>query len=294
MLLFFLVACLTMGVSIYAVSTYRKAVKSDSGQSEIDAAFDEAEASSDGITRLLVRTARPFASLPVVHDQKSGPAGRWIQEQLLLSGDKFSGSVEVFIAVQTVAVLISMLSAGLAAAGAVPWFIAAAGVLAAGLPVNTVMKASKSRTAEISAKLPEFAELLQMPLSAGNGVLTSLDFCAQRLRGVIADEVSNLLILIRTRSMTEAEAFVVCGERLGTSEAKAFFTTLLQAHLEGAKVVESIAAQADSLRKLHFERRRAEVKKLPVKFVFIFAAHMITSMMMLALAPAIASLTDIT
>ena len=93
--------------------------------------------------------------------------------------------------------------------------------------------------------------------------------------------------------MTDAQAFQLTGIRLGTPEAQAFFTALMQSHIDGAKVAKNLAAQAEALRLSAHQRSRSDVKKLPVKLVLILGIHIITTLFVIILVPVLISLGNI-
>jgi len=65
---------------------------------------------------------------------------------------------------------------------------------------------------------------------------------------------------------------------------------LEQADTRGHKVAESIQKQAAQLRTAAYQRRRAELKKIPSKLVVLFAVHIIPFIMILTLLPAFSTM----
>jgi pilus assembly protein TadC len=98
-----------------------------------------------------------------------------------------------------------------------------------------------------------------------------------------------MLDIIRVNPSEEAHAFIDAGERLGVTEARAFFTALLQSHLEGASVSQNLSRQAEVLRTAAFQRRRSSLKRLPVKLVLIIGMHFIPVILILAMLPTMLS-----
>ena len=241
----------------------------------------------------LVTIGRPFSKVPMVWDSDS-TFSRYVQQKLLAAGGVFSGSVQVYLSVQLGCLLIGGVFLLLGFVGVLPLLIAGPMALIIGiLPFAQVDSLARRRKAEIISALPEFAELLLMPLNSGLAVLPSLEFCADRVQGPVAEAVRYMLSLIRSRAMPESEAFTYTGERLGTPEAKSFFNALLAAQLEGVKVVDNVRAQADSLRVQLYQQRRAEAKKLPVKLILIFGIHMLPMLFIIGLIPALIALSQI-
>ena len=65
------------------------------------------------------------------------------------------------------------------------------------------------------------------------------------------------------------------------------------AELEGAKILDSLASQAKSLREHAFQMQRAEVKKLPVSMVVMFGMHLLPFLFVVALYPTLVSLSGL-
>lgn len=241
-----------------------------------DDVWDAAKATADDrVTQILMDLSKPLSSLPSVYDAKNTPIYNTIQTKLLAAGGWLNGSVEVFLALQITAALIgcASLMVGFLGIGH-KLLMAMIGATLIAYPYGTLSSKAKKRADEITGKLPDFAELLQMPLTGGLSVIAALDFTAQRSSGVVAEEVHYMLRLIRARAIDEGEAFVLAGERLGTPEARSFFQALHQAHIEGAKVIDTLASQSEALRRTAFQRQRAKLKKLPLKLVVIMFMHL--------------------
>lgn len=257
--------------------------------------WEAAREGTEGLDRLFVRAAEPLANVPALYERSVSPQYRALQQRLYAAGNPFGGSVEVFLAVQVVAVLVALALLALTASVRGDTLVTVIGILMsvslAGMPWTKVRKYAKNRVEEINATLPPFADLLQMPLTAGMGVLPALSFTTERLPdGIVKDEMESMLALQKSRSVTDAEAFMLAGERLGTPEAKAFFTALLQAQTQGMSVAANLEKQAEALRDKAFEQRRAKILKLDSKISVIVAVHLIPMVLGVALIPMFLSL----
>jgi len=292
MLFILLVLCVII-VALIILSAIGKSQEAGQTEDQI-ASWQRAVASENStVGRILINAARPASRMPRLYDTLPTKQYRLLQSRLLASG-AFGSDIDVFLAVQALCVFIGI--AFWVAGGYVIVSHAAAGTLIAivmillgavlmSYPYNIVSKKAKLKAIEISDALPEFAELLQMPLTSGMGVLPALAFTADRLTGPVADEVRNMQTVMRNNPNQEEQAFLMAGERLGTQEAKAFFGALLQAQVEGARVLSNLAAQAESLRVAAFQRQRSEVKKLPVKLVIMMGLHFMPLLFVAALLP---------
>jgi Flp pilus assembly protein TadB len=250
------------------------------------------------IGRILLHAARPLAKIPSFYQPESSPRYKRLQKSLL-AGNTFSGSVEVYLATEAMAWFIGaviLVGAFFGFGTNQLLFDIIAILLAVGIalyPYNIRDKREKAREKAVNETLPDFAELLLMPLSAGMSPLTAMSFAADRMTGPVAEEVRNLRSIIDARVMDEAVAFRLAGARLGGVDAAAFFNALMQAHLEGGKLVETLTAQASALRKAAHQRARAENRKLPVRLVVIMAAFLLPLLFVLAFIPVVINIGHI-
>lgn len=243
------------------------------------------------VGRILLQVSRPIYRSTIIRRESSTPQWRSLQRKVAASG-AFGLDVEVYISVQVAAAMVGLgcFAVSFASSGVVR----ASGLLVSlGItlfPWNIVSKGSARRSAAVLEDLPAFAELMQMPLAAGMGIPPALKFTAERLPGVVSDETLRMLDMIRVNPAEESAAFIAAGERLAVPEARAFFVALLQAHVEGAKVASSLGRQAEILRTSAYQRKRTELKKLPIKLVLIIGLHFLPVLFAVALLPVIAGL----
>jgi tight adherence protein C len=148
-----------------------------------------------------------------------------------------------------------------------------------------VSMTAKKRQLQVSAALPEFAELMLMPVTSGYGIIPALDFTSSRLSGPVASEVRIMLQILASRSASEQQAFFDTGERLGASAGITFFNTLYQAYVDGVSIAKTIRSQAEQLRKQEFERRREILKRLPNKMVLVITAHLMPFLFVMTFWP---------
>lgn len=248
------------------------------------------------VGRILLNVARPVSRASLIQREAATPQWRALKRKLNASGS-FSSDVEMFISVQIAAAFIALLgiagAVAFSSSGLVLLTSIIFGSAIAAYPWNIVSKAAVKRTAAVLDNLPDFAELLQMPLTAGMGIAPALKFTAERLPGPVSSEVLRMLDVIRVNPSEEAAAFIETGERLGVPEARAFFTALLQSQTEGASVSTNLSRQAEVLRAAAYQRRRSMLKRLPVKLVLIIGMHFLPLLFILGLLPTLVSLGDI-
>lgn len=247
------------------------------------------------VLKSMMSLARPISALPQVHLKPETAAYRALRRKLVGAGGAFGGSVEVFLSMQALSCLISAgaLIAAIAAksSGALLLGVFVVAVAFCALPYNKLANEFKKRSDAVSTGLPEFAEMLLMPVSSGYGVLPALDFTASRLDGPVAAEVRTMLHLLSSRVVSEQQAFIEAGERLGASAAATFFNTLYQSYVEGVKVADNIRGQAEQLRQQAYEATRAKLKALPNKLVIIMGLHLIPFLFAVVLLPTFTALS---
>ena len=248
------------------------------------------------VSQMLTRAARPLAQVRSIHGQATSSQYRAVQNKLLAAGGQYSSNVEVFVTVQITALIIAgivIVVGWLTTSGLQLAVFAVFSIGIASYPWSNVSSNAKKRARQVTIELPEFADLLHMPLAAGMGVIPAITYTAERLEGHVADEAANLVRVIKTNPAEEENAFLLAGHRLGTTEAKAFFSALMQAHVEGSRVLDTISEQSKAVRLAAHQQARAEIKKMPVTLVFVFALHFIISLFIIILLPAMLTLGDI-
>jgi Flp pilus assembly protein TadB len=289
MILALLILAAAAVLAAFFASDIRKSPDLAPEQQEVWQAAIANERSAVG--RILLNVARPISRSGFVSREAATPQWRALRRKLAASGS-FSSDVEVFLAVQVVCAILGMVVVAFAATMSSTMSsiaVMVSGVALAAYPWNIVKKSSMKRYGEVMDNLPDFAELLQMPLAAGMGIIPALRFTSERLQGPVSAEVVRMLDIIRVNPSEEAHAFIDAGERLGVTEARAFFTALLQSHLEGASVSQNLSRQAEVLRTAAFQRRRSSLKRLPVKLVLIIGMHFIPVILILAMLPTMLS-----
>ena len=292
-----MIISLVIVVGLAAIAAVLSRNPVDHTPEELRAWEDAASNEDSAVGRILLNVAKPVSRSTLLKKEASSPAYQMLERRLVASG-AYSSSVEVFLAVQIVSFFVGSLvlaaTIGSNPSGALP--VIAGVMLAAGitaLPYNQISKKAKAREEAVLEALPDFSELLQMPLASGMGVLPALSFTADRVDGIVSDEVKKMTLFIANNPSKEAEGFLLAGERLGTPEAKSFFAAMLQAQVEGSRVMESLASHSEALRKKAFERSRADAKKLPVKLVLMFGMHFLPLLFILALLPVFLSFGEV-
>lgn len=277
-----------IALAVFLVGLIRSGVRNDAPPIPETTWAAAREGDPSQIGRMLQSVARPVSKAVEVNPQTR--IYKALETKLAGTGTGlYGGSVEVFLSVQVAAILIACVGLAvlpLTGMTGLPLTAALLGcVVVAVYPYNQVHEAGKKRLAAVRDELPEFAELLLMPVSSGYGVVPALDFTASRLRGVVADEVRTMLALLSSRAASEAAVFESAGRRLGDPAAVTFFNTLYQSYTDGVRVSETLRAQAEQLRHAEHQRKRGMLKKLPNKLVFIIALHLLPFLFVITVLP---------
>lgn len=238
----------------------------------------------------LGRLATPIFNTSSLKSSAKSPLLNQLREKVVASG-AYGGSFEAYLSMQVASMIVGSAVLVLAATNAVHGILKLTAVLLgigiAANPYNSATKGAAKKAERSAADLPEFVEMLQIPLSSGMSVEQAMRFTSRFTQGSVTVEVLWLLDTLAARTMPDAEAFVEAGRRLGTPASIAFFATLGQAHIEGTRVSETLARQAESLRAEYHQVRRAKVKKLPVVLIVAFALHFLPFLFGLVLVPLI-------
>lgn len=263
----------------------------------LEESWDRAWSSIDGpIDAGLYRLARPLGVTSAAKGAARNSALTGLRNKVTSSGF-YGASLEVFLTVQCAAMLIGLcfltvlVFAPMNVLFKVVCILFAIGI--GGYPYNKVSQEVKKKEAAVDESLPDFVDLLHIPVAAGVGLLDSLRFTARFTDSVVSAEVRWLLDTLAARTMSEAEAFRAAGARLGTPEAAAFFSTVGQSYIKGGEIRDALAKQSDSLRVKAYQRRRMVMKRLPVKFIVTFAIHFLPLLMVMGMIPLFFALSNI-
>ncbi len=245
--------------------------------------------------RVLIGVAKPISKSQRIKDLAIQEDLGWLQRMLLAAGSPYGGSVEVFLSVQTGAILLGVVIVliGAFTKGLFPvWLTAGLGAVVMFVPISRLYDQAKKRGNAVLQDLPDFVDLLMIPIVAGVGIKRSLRQTTERFYGPVQSEMENAIAMVDVgKPLSEALWYV--GHRLAVPEARVFFSALAQAEQQGSSVRELLEKQRDALRHESFQKQRAEIKKIPTKIVFVFALHFMPVLFAVAFVPLIAALGQI-
>lgn len=289
---------LTLAVIIALAAALAAAIQANRDpetQGRVERALYETRSTSTGpINQVIGSLATPLARTRSVRQASRSTIWRNLREQVLGSG-MFGGSFEVFLSYQIAATIVAAGFLVIALTEELSGWLLLAAVFVAGIggmyPTLKMKEQLRARRKSAAEELPEFVELLSMCLTAMS-VRQSISFATQFVDGSVANAAKWLIETLESRTMSEAEAFKQAGYRVGSPEAVAFFTALGRGHTDGAKVVEIINKQAESLRVQSFNQRRSDMKKLPTQMILIFGLHFLPLLFVVAAIPLLLGFSD--
>lgn len=258
---------------------------------DTDDIWESAYRDEDSLTgRVLLSVARPLGRTRGLETLSRSPELSWLQRKILAAGSPYGGSVDVFIAVEAAALIIGVLIAIIGIATPLPTLIfTGIGLSLALIPYARLSDAATKRTRTIVYDMPDFVDLLLIPIIAGVGIKLSLQQTAERFSGPVAIEVRNAILLVDA-GLPLRDALAVTAHRLAVPEAKVFFTSLAQSESQGTPVTELMERQRDLLRAESFQRQREIIKAIPAKLIVVFAFHLLPVLFSLAIIPLLSQL----
>lgn len=282
-----------------AISAAVRANRSSSTPDRIEAAVARARLSETGpISSGLGAIAAPLARTRTVQEAARASLWKAMSAKVAQSG-LYAGEIEVYLAYQlahialSVGLIVFVLASGIKGLGMLS--LVGLAFLLAYYPVNRINETLNKRNKEISDALPEFVDVLAMSLTTMS-VESALRFTVAEnkvnLAGPVAIQVRWLLDTLAARTMPETEAYTEAGRRCGTPEAQSLFSTLGRGHTEGARVLDVLERQAESLRLQTYNRRRGEMKKLPTKMIIVFGIHFLPMLFVVAMIPLFAGFAN--
>jgi len=255
-----------------------------------DPAWDRLSMTSGG--RLVATLARPLSSTFVVRRNIERDVLPDLQPMLTATG-RYGGSVEVFWSAQVLSFLASASIGSTVMFGSLHWFwrfmLGSIALIIGMLPYMSLRNTFRERIAAVSADLPDFGELLLLILPE-MVVKAALTHCATHAEGPVAEEMQRLVRQLSVWSDDEQRLFTASAERLGPREAFTFLSSLYTSYIENTKLVGALAAQVETMRRVQYQRRRAEMKKMPTSMVYIFALHFMPLLFILSFLPVVVGL----
>jgi tight adherence protein C len=174
-------------------------------------------------------------------------------------------------------------SAGLALlqpvlAALVPALVAAAFLA----PDLWLVRRAAARRASIARELPDLLDLLVISVEAGMALDPALQLAAERLPGILAAEVQNMLRELGLGTPRRA-AYRGLADRLGSPEVAQVVAALLQAEELGAPLSRALAGQAEGLRAARRQRARDRAARAAPRIQLVVALLMVPAALILVM-----------
>lgn len=172
-------------------------------------------------------------------------------------------------------------------------FLAAPVLAAAGAesPFRLLALRASRRREIVVRELPDVLDLLAICVGNGMAIDPALRLATSRFPGVVAQEFA-LLFAQLDLGARRADAYRDLGDRLGTPEAHALATSLIQAEEFGLPLGPTLAEQAEVLRSAREQLVRTRAQKAAPRVQLVVALVMVPGAMVLILGALMLELID--
>ena len=150
------------------------------------------------------------------------------------------------------------------------------------------------RTREITSKLPDAVDLLEVSVSSGMGIESAWNAVAVEIRRVspmLADEME-LTTLEIGLGVERATAMRHLAERTGADDIYSLVSLLTQAERFGSSIAEALQVFAKSLRQIQSARAEEAAEKMAVKMLFPMVMFIFPALLVVMAGPAMVKLVE--
>jgi len=153
------------------------------------------------------------------------------------------------------------------------------------IPILWLRNAVQRRQSRILKALPDAIDLVTICVEAGLGLDAALARVAQKTKGPLAEELSQML---REMAMgrLRRDALRDLSNRVGVHDLTAFVNAIIQAEQLGTSIAQTLRVQADQLRLQRRQRAEQQAYQAPVKMVFPLVFLIFPALMVVILGPA--------
>ena len=161
------------------------------------------------------------------------------------------------------------------------------------VPRLVVRNHAKGRQSEIERGMPDMLDMLNMCVSQGMTVPTSLKRVSRELRPVYPALAQELRIVIEQAEIGSLEqALENLGERIDVPEVHSFTTLLIQTERMGTSVSQALADYSDNMRESLRQRADEKANTATFKLLFPTVVCLMPAVFLFLLGPAIIQLSD--
>ena len=240
----------------------------------------------------LVAAVQPFEKVLPKTVQEVSVA----QKRLIKAGFREDGHVRILFGAKVVAPVALCLFAWATRLGDLSPFFAYALALGLGylLPDFWLGRKIKSRQTNIRMALPDFLDLMVVCIEAGLSLDQSLMKAADELRmshPALSDELG-LIVLESRAGRPRTDCWKNFADRVDLDVVNALVTAMIQADRFGTSIAKTLRVYADTLRLQRRQQIEEMAAKLPVKLVFPLVLFIFPSLFVVALGPAIISISE--
>jgi len=168
-----------------------------------------------------------------------------------------------------------------------------ASILGWALPALIVRSRAANRRDEITRAMPDMLDMLNMCVSQGMTLMTSLARVIRELRPVYPALAHELQIVTEQGRIGSVEqALENFADRLDVPEVHSFTSTLIQTERMGTSVSAALADHSDNIRESRKQRADQAANTAVLKMLFPTALCLMPAVFLFLLGPALVDLSD--
>jgi tight adherence protein C len=142
------------------------------------------------------------------------------------------------------------------------------------------------RQESIQRELPDVLDLVTVSVEAGLSFDGALDKLAEKMKGVLVEEFSQVLQQMRM-GVIRRDALKEMSNRCGNKDLSLFVTALVQADQLGVSIGSLLRTQSNSIRESRKQQIEAKATKAPVLMLFPIVVCIVPTLFIVILGPAV-------
>lgn len=150
----------------------------------------------------------------------------------------------------------------------------------------------RERSELVRRELPDVLDLLTVSVEAGLGFDGALLKVAEKKKGLLAGEFSQILQEINM-GKPRREALRDAAERLGVEEFSSFVGSIIVADRLGISIGNVLRAQSAQMRSVRRQRAEEQAMKAPVKMLFPMVFFIFPAVFLVLLGPAVIKIREV-
>ena len=224
------------------------------------------------------------------------PAGRRrIARNALYAGRNDPAAVEDVILRKVIYLLVGLFLGWLVgyALGGLWWLaLPGFGLLGFFLPDILMYNEGVKRDVEMSKRLPDALDMLNLCVESGLSFGAALGQVATNQKGPVADEFSIALQEMQY-GRSRGQALEALGRRTRQEDVQRFVSAMLQVDKLGVPVAVVLREQAKEMRAKRYARAREQAQKVPVKILMPLMGCFLPALFMIILGPAVYGIVQV-